>query len=93
MSDFNFRYVQTTRSLSEINLSYKVQIDDLGNRQRQEEEMITSRQSLYKNNKIYDLENYHSYEEVNFSAWVLKKNTLHLNNSYLKEAWMLLKLF
>lgn len=68
MSDLNLRYVQTTRSLSEMNLSYKVQIDDLGNIQRQEEEMITSRQSLYKNNKIYDLENYHSYEEVNFSA-------------------------
>ena len=68
MNKYNFRYAQTTRSLAEINLTYKVQIEDLGKRQSQEEEMIASRQSHNRNSKIYDLENYHTYEEVNLLA-------------------------
>lgn len=55
-------------SLTEMNLKYKVQIADVGDAHRQEEEMIAHRQSLHANNKIYDLENYHTYEEVSLSS-------------------------
>ena len=51
-----------------MNLKYKVQIADVGDAHRQEEEMIAHRQSLHANNKIYDLENYHTYEEVSLSS-------------------------
>lgn len=46
-----------------MNINYKVQIDDLGELERLEQQSIALRKALYSG-KAIDLENYHTYEEV-----------------------------
>jgi hypothetical protein len=47
-----------------MNIFHKIQIADLGEMERQEQQNIALRRALYNGNKAIDLENYHTYEEV-----------------------------
>ena len=47
-----------------MSINYKTYIDNVGNLERQEQQAIALRRALY-NGKAIDLENYHTYEEVN----------------------------
>lgn len=46
-------------------MKHQIQIADIGELQRQEEQNIALRRALF-NGKAIDLENYHTYEEVYF---------------------------
>ncbi len=47
-----------------MNMNHKIYISDLGKLLKEEEQAIALRRALY-NGKAIDLENYHTYEEVN----------------------------
>ena len=48
-----------------MSINYKTYIDNVGNLERQEQQAIALRRALYAGGKAIDLENYHTYEEVN----------------------------
>lgn len=47
-----------------MKIKYDIHISDIGELERQEQETIALRRALYRG-KAIDLENYHTYEEVN----------------------------
>ncbi|XP_046651367.1 carboxypeptidase B-like [Daphnia pulicaria] len=57
-------YSSVVQTLKDMNIFHKIQIADLGEMERQEQQNIALRRALYNGNKAIDLENYHTYEEV-----------------------------
>lgn len=58
------RYNHVVETLTRMNINHKIHIADVGELVRQEQETIALRRALYSG-KAIDLENYHTYEEVN----------------------------
>lgn len=59
------RYYHIARTLTDMNMNHKIHITDLGKLEQQEQQSIALRRALYSG-KAIDLENYHTYEEVNY---------------------------
>ncbi|EFX64697.1 hypothetical protein DAPPUDRAFT_117945 [Daphnia pulex] len=57
-------YSSVVQTLKDMNIFHKIQIADLGEMERQEQQNIALRRALYNGNKAIDLENYQTYEEV-----------------------------
>ena len=63
-NDLPNRYSPVVQKLRNININHKIQIADLGEMERQEQQKIALRRALFSGNKAIDLENYHTYDEV-----------------------------
>ncbi|KZR98027.1 putative Zinc carboxypeptidase A 1, partial [Daphnia magna] len=61
----NYRYNRVARALLEHGMNHKIHIANLGVLGKEEQQSIALRRALASNNKAIDVENYHTYEEVN----------------------------
>lgn len=62
VSDSN--YDNLCRSLSSAGIQFRIKIKDLGLAIEEERQTIEKRQQLITDQKAFDFENYHTYEEV-----------------------------
>lgn len=69
------RYNHVARLLLDMNMNHKIYISDLGKLLKEEEQAIALRRALYSG-KAIDLENYHTYEEVNLKIYISLRTSL-----------------
>lgn len=58
------RYYIVAEMLNTMKMNHKIQIDDIGALEKQEQQSIALRKALYTGSKAIDVANYHTYEEV-----------------------------
>ncbi|KAI9562178.1 hypothetical protein GHT06_013143 [Daphnia sinensis] len=58
------KYEGLARSLSSVGIQHHIKVDDIGKAEKEERQTIELRRELTKNQKAFDFENYHTYEEI-----------------------------
>lgn len=68
------KYEGLARSLSSAGIQHHIKVEDIGKAEKEERQTIELRRELTKNQKAFDFENYHTYEEVKIQFLALKQN-------------------